>query len=137
MDNNTLNQLMVEYLHEFNNLENNNKIQFYHINSELLLNQNSIYNIYWNKFSQILTNLDPEIIVKYCNKFKIQSPTIIFEDIMKFYKLFMKKQNIILPSNFNIKQSTLEQKIHFLTYTFVVEIFVNNYVDRMNHHILN
>ncbi len=135
MANNTLNQLMQEYLNEFNNLENKDKITYHHINNELVGNLNSIYRVYWNRFSQTLTGLDPVLIDKFCLKFKNQSPTIIFTDILGFYKLFLKKQGQIIPFA-NITNTTTQEKIDFLTYAFIVEVYVNNYMNRMAQHVL-
>lgn len=130
-----LNQQMSNYLDEFNLLAEHQHIKHTQIENYLISNTDSIFVNYHNIFFQILTDCDDLIIDKFCKKIVKQSPTIIYIELMKYYKKFLSKSNRV--ANFdNLKYASREEKIDFLAYVLCIEVYVLDYIDRINKHIL-
>lgn len=125
-----LNQLMKTYLEEFMQYKQPIlNLNWTDINRELLANQDNIYKRYFSEFYELFSKLSDETIHKLFKKFKTTPPTILFQDVTKFYKKY---------SKINIKvSSTTDEKVLFLVYTFVVEVYVADYINRMNSHVLD
>jgi hypothetical protein len=136
--NSQLNELMATYLEEFNkfktirsenaSLLDKRPIDWTSINYDLMTVSRSLYHTYIDEFFKIFSQASVEDLNKMFKKMKTTSPTIIFNDIKRFYKKCGKE----LPA----KPSFLE-KVKFLTYAFVIEVYVHDYIGRMNERVLN
>lgn len=133
-----LNEIMAAYLEEFNSFKTTRTqsggfwdtfIDWTSINHDLKTKPDSIYTKYVDEFSNILSRASVEDLDKMFKKMKTTSPTVLFADIKKYYKQCCKTA---LPA-----KPTFEEKVKFLTYAFVVEVYVQDYVGRMNERVLD
>jgi hypothetical protein len=129
-----INTLMTNYLSDFKKLQHitgswNNVRR---INKALNNNtEDSIFVNYLLEFKDLLISCSSENITYFYKTLK-QKGGILFKDIEQFYNDF-RTSSIPTTKKFNSKKNpTLKEKIVFLSYVFIVEVFVDSYIQRIN-----
>jgi hypothetical protein len=126
-----LNRLMQEYLNEFrenrSKLKSNYQTMDHHMINEALKKGEELFVKYWNEVYSLLSSQDKSVIKAMLKNFRRTSPTITYSNVKGFYGKYKNK----------LDKTDDGFELHFIVYAIIEEVYVNNYVERINTHILS